>query len=127
MAANDIYPLSTPSGAAIPLDIVRPASLVMFDFTAGAVSDIVLSSEFTTCWLYATEDCILRLTNTLPAALVSGTVYDRTIFVPASSPISVLLEAGNAAILGLSANGKLYINSITQWAALAQQRQIQYG
>jgi hypothetical protein len=128
MAATDLYPLSSQRGEAIPLEMVRPASLTMFSFLAGAAGDITIPVGYKTCWLYATQDCILKLSATdLPAALISGTEYSRALFIPANTPLAVLLEAGEASLLGLAAAGNLYINSITQWAALSQALQSELG
>lgn len=127
-AATDLYPFSTAKGDAVPLEIVRPKSLTAFAFAVNTAADITIPAGYTTCWLYATEDCVLRLSATnLPNALVSGTEYADAIFIPANTPISVFLAAGEASLLGLATAGILYINSITQWAALQQSLQTQFG
>lgn len=127
MAAENLYPFSSPQGA-IPLEIAKPKSLASFSFAANAVSAITIPAGYSTCWLYATEDCIIRVDGTaLPAALVSGTEYANSMFVPAKTPMSVMLAGGVASLLGLATAGILYINSIAQWAAIAQQYQADQG
>lgn len=128
MAANDLYPLSSQRGDAIPLEIIKPLSLVAYNFIAVTSGDITIPASYNCCWLYATKDCILAFTvANLPAALVSGTEYLNTIFIPANSPIAIQVTPGEASLLGLNEDGILYMNSIQQWAGLVQNRQAAFG
>ena len=127
MAAENLYPFSTPQGSAVPLEVVKPKSLVAYAFPVGA-SSIVIPAGISTCWIYSTQDCILRLDgNVLPGALVDGVLYANSMFIPAVTPMSVIIAAGDAQILSLAEAGSLYINSIEQWAALAQPLQTSVG
>jgi len=123
-APKELYPFSTQDGRAIPVDIAMPVSLVAFSFTANTPQGIIIPAGFTTCYVFASKDCILRLNNTaLPAGLVSGTEYDNAIFIPGNLPMTLLLAPGNAQLLGGANAGTLYLNSIEQWAALHQPAQ----
>lgn len=130
MAASDLYPLSSDRGTAIPLEIVRPKNLVMFSFGAGAEAAITIPALYNICWLYATKDCILKTNNNnnaFPAALVSGTNYPDSFFIPASIPMIVQLTPGFGRLLGLADAGNLYINDVQQWAGIALSKQTSMG
>jgi hypothetical protein len=127
MAAENLYPFSTPQGSAVPLEVVKPKTLVSYAFPIGS-SSIVIPAGISACWIYSTQDCILRLDGVaLPAALVDGVAYSNSMFIPAATPMSVIIAAGDAQILGLTEAGNLYINGIEQWAALAQPLQTSVG
>lgn len=128
MAASDIYPLSSPQGAAIPLDIIKPKNLVKFDFAASTAADVTIPAGYNTCWLYATADCILRFSATnLPNALIAGTNYDLSLFIPAKTPITLVVTPGECSLLGIDASGSLYINDVQQWAGLVLNKQASFG
>lgn len=127
-APVNLYPYSTQQGDAIPLEVVKPLSMTAFSFAINTAADITIPTGYNTCWLYATEDCVLRFSATnLPNSLVDGTEYSSTIFIPAQTPISVLVTPGECSLLGLGVAGKLYINNIVQWAALNQPLQTTLG
>jgi hypothetical protein len=123
-----IYPLSSQDGKAIPLDVVKPSSLVKFNFVAGVAADVTIPAGYLLCWVFATKPCILRLSAVnLPAALVAGTAYDKALYIPQDMPLTVVLTPGEASLLGLAADGELYINAVEQWGALLQSKQASVG
>lgn len=130
MAATDLYPFSSDKGVPIPMEIVRPKNLVMFPFIAGTEGAILIPVGYNICWVFATTPCILRCNNNnnvLPAALVGGTSYADTMFIPASIPTLVQLTEGFGRLLGLEEDGKLYINNVQQWAGIALSKQSSFG
>lgn len=128
MAASDLYPLSSQKGDAIPLEIVKPLSLISFSFATNVAADVTIPAAYNCCWLYATEDCILRFSATnLPAGLVSGTEYDKALFIPKGTPLVVQVTPGECSLLGGAAAGKLYVNHVQQWAGLTQSNQSSFG
>jgi hypothetical protein len=123
-----LYPLSTQDGKAIPLDVVKPASMVSYNFAANTAGAIVIPASYGLCYVFATQNCILRLSATaLPAGLVSGTEYQDTFFIPANTLMTIFLTGGAAQLLGGAYAGSLNICSVEQWGAFLQSRQVQYG
>ena len=127
MAAPQLYPLSTQDGKHIPLDVVKPLGLTAFTMTANTAADITVPVGYSLVWLYATAACVLHMTAVnLPNALVSGTNYTDSIFIPADTLMTIVVEEGECSLLGLGA-GTLYMNSVEQWAALVQPLQSSVG
>lgn len=126
MAANDLYPFSTQDGKAVPLEIVKPLSLVTWTTVANTPKAIVIPAG-AAAWVYSTKDIVLSFEDTaLPAALVQGIVYPNAIFIPALTPMVIELIAGPAYLLSVEV-ATFYLNVITQYAALAQVRQTTIG
>lgn len=112
----DNYPFSTKDGKVIPLDIIRPKSLIVKDFTASD-STIVLPEGLTVATLLSTEDCILFL-GTVPTPIVSGVNNPEALFIPKSMIMTIALDGGTITIRG-AAVGTLHIQFIEQWAGLS--------
>lgn len=128
MSAEGIYPLSTQDGKNIPLDVIRPKSLVSYGFKGDAATAITIPAGFALCWAYATQDCFLCIAPVnLPSSLVDGTPYPFTVFIPAGTPIVIMVVPGQASLLGFGSQGTLILNWVEQWAALAQQQQTSVG
>lgn len=127
MTIKGLYPLSTQDGKAIPLDVVKPSTLVKADFVAATPLSVTIPADTAICYLFATKACVLRMAAVaLPAVLVSGTEYANAIFIPENMPMTLLLEAGEAYVLG-EESGSIYISAVEQWGALLQQRQASVG
>ena len=121
---DDLYPFSTQDGKAIPNDVVKPLATVSFAINAGASNNIVIPDGYTLVWVYATKHCLLKIgANDLPAPLIAGTSYANTTFIPAESPMVLLVSAGAADLQGVGTAGTLYMMSIVQWAGLHQVKQ----
>jgi hypothetical protein len=128
MAAENLYPFSTARGDAIPLEIVKPKALISYAFTENVAQSIIIPADFTTCWIYATATCILRFNAiVLPDGLVNATEYSDALIIPPETPINVFVTPGDAQLLGLTEAGTVYINYVTQWAALNQATQTSFG
>lgn len=123
---RDLYPLSAPDAAPIPLEVVAPLSFIQWTLTAGIPQTIDIPAG-KVAWIYATCNCILRMDSTvLPAAMVDATEYPNTMLVPANTMINLALTEGAAQLLGLSA-GTFYMNIVVQWGAMNQVTQTTIG
>jgi len=127
MSVKGLYPLSSQDGKAIPLDIVKPSNLVVFNFAANISADVVIPSGFNLCWIYATKACILQSGASIPDVPAEGTAYPNAAYIPEGMPLTLVLEPGQISLVGLEEAGTLYINCIEQWAALLQAKQISVG
>jgi len=128
MSATELYPLSTQDGKHIPLDVVRPLGLTTFTVTLNDATNIVIPALYNLVWVYSTVSCVLAMPGLLlPSALVSGTDYADSVFIPADTLMTLVVTPGDCMVLGLSGSGTLYMNSIEQWAALVQNRQANVG
>lgn len=115
-APLDNYPFSTKDGKVIPLDIIRPKSLIVKSFSA-VDSTIVLPVGLTVCTLLATEDCFLFL-GAVPLSVVSGDINLEALFIPKNMVITTALDGGTVTIRGVNV-GTLYMQFIEQWAGLS--------
>ena len=119
MAALDAYPVATPDGEQIRLDLVRPEALykLAFNATAGAAIDaapFVVNGLYN---LYATEDCIIDFL--VPATNTpSG---NSAIFLAAGERVTCVLplNATGFSAVGTVNSGDLYIQRLTAWAGLS--------
>lgn len=128
MAAVDLYPYASPQGTPIPLEIVKPIRMVGIDFGTSAAVDLTIPLGYDTCWIYATEDCVIQEADAGDAdPYVSGDEYLNAMFVPASTPVSVFLSAANLRIVPLGTAGRIFVNKVQQWGGLVQNKQSSFG
>lgn len=112
-----VYPLATPSGEAIPLDVINPIAAAFNDVIASGASTITLPAGTSTAVLYATVDSFARLATTLPS-LAAGNIYEDAIFLPAGVAVSVLLAPGTLYLRSLVDAGKVYVQLTEKWNSL---------
>jgi hypothetical protein len=124
MTSKQVYPFATQDGKAIPLDIINPKGVIPVAFTQ-VVKAFVIPDGYEVGALYSTEDSLVRFGNTIPNALVDGTLYDNAVIVPSKAMVTSGITPGNVYVKGLSASGVLYIQLIEKWAGLGLQ--MQYG
>ena len=119
---DEIYPLSTQNAGWIPLDVIKPLAITYLVFGTG-FSDLVLSANTNLAAIWASEHCLLDLSNTA-TTIVSGTTYNNWLFIPKDSVVMVTLPTATIKVRGLTASGRLVIQGIQRWSALALPRQI---
>lgn len=118
-AIDQLYPLSTRDGEAIPLDVMSAVGLVVKNFTLGLTTDFVIPAGYVVGSLYSFEGCILQFAQNIPVNPVDATNYDNALFIPPATILTVALIPGSARLIATGASGKLYIQNIRKWAALA--------
>lgn len=119
------YPLSTPDGVAIPLEILRPHSYVKKSFTSGAASAVVaVPGNVEIAILSADQDCLVCFGGTA-AVPADNTNVASVIFVPQGVRVCVAPTADNFTVIGETASGSLRIQFVDKWAGLAVQTQYQ--
>lgn len=122
-----IYPLSTQDGRDIPFDIIKPLSLIFYTLAANVVKTINIPTTVKLAYVYSRVDCLVRFNATaLPYPVVQDTVYSDAIFIPAATPVSVVVNSGVGSILPFT-SGNIYISFVEQWASLSQPIQSNVG
>jgi len=120
------YPLSTPNGQAIPLDIIKPIALMKITFnfaTYVAATDLAASYSGKVFVATTDQDCYISFANS-PTVPVSGTVIEDVIYIPAGATVAFVTDSLKLAAIGLSAAGHVEIQICETWAGLAIAAQI---
>lgn len=109
-----LYPLTTPDGIPIPLDLIRLNGLGHISFT-NADKEFTIPAEVEILVLYATEDCIIALdaAATIPA---DETYTENRMIVP-SEQILVIDKNGAEVLhaIRVSADGELWVIGVRAW------------
>lgn len=129
MAVDKRYPLSTADGQAIPLDVVRPYSLVPLNIGAEAGSPALqIPTDIDMFSIQSSVDCYIQFSASAVAA--SALVYDTenadTLFVPCGLLVvgSPPLSKSYYSVRALVSPGIVYLQFLTSWTGLALQSQI---
>lgn len=120
-----VYPFATQDGKAIPFDILKPSSLIIRSFTSAAVETLTLATDVQVANFLATQDCLVSFEDSLAVITVTGTVYPKTLIVPAGIVVASVCASTNVYVRGLSASGNLFIQTVEKWSGLALEKQ--YG
>lgn len=124
-AANQLYPLSSADGVAIPLDIILPLGASFYTVAADAHTVCTIPAGYTTVSIYCDIDVLLDFTNT-EAFPVAGD-YTSALLVHKETIISALLPStGNVRAIPLVAteSGILRIQQVQKWAGLGLAQQL---
>lgn len=119
-----VYPFATQDGKAIPLDIIKPISIITKTFVSGSDSSLVIPSGAVVGTITATKDCILRFGFAV-GSLVDGAELSDSVFLPENATITLALTVGTAYVRGIANSGSIYIQLIEKWAGLALNAQYQ--
>ena len=123
-----IYPNTTPAGETIPDAILNPVAARIMNFTTAAqVSATALfdsTDDFRIVQLYSNEDCLIGFNSTPVAVPTEDAALASSMLILADIIYQLQLPKLYISAVGLTASGKLYINSLTPWNALGTQTQI---
>lgn len=111
------YPLSTPDGISIPLDVIRPNSFMLINFTTVVSAEFTVPTGVEIMSIVATEDCVINFGGA-PVLPVSGTLYTNSVSIERDQRLTVSPTASTFKVIGETASGTLRINFIDNWAAL---------
>lgn len=126
MATSKRYPLSTPDGQAIPLEVIKPLAYVSIPFTLAGFSTVV---DLTATYLdkilvaFSEEGCYLS-SLAIPVAPVSGVISPSIIYVPAGIAIAFVTNSTSLSAIGNTVLGTVHIQIVDTWAGLALETQI---
>lgn len=128
MATRQRYPLSTASGQAIPLDVIKVLGLIRLPFTAAAFNSQTLNAAYQDKLFaaYATEDCYID-TRAVPVLLVDNVTETDLIFIPAGVMVVFISNSLYLTARGVLTSGTLHVQIIDTWAGLVQETQLTRG
>lgn len=119
------YPLSSPDGTPIPLEIMKPHSFLQKVFNATTASaDVNIPTDVEIMSITVTEDCIIKFggSATIP---VDNVALTDTILVEKYTRVCVAPKAATCTLIGLTLSGVANIQFVEKWAGLAVQTQYQ--
>ena len=111
------YPLSTPDGKPIPLDVVKPVGLVVLPFTAVVSAAIAVPSDNEIISFYATEDCYIQFGG-VAAVPASGVYTANMLLVKKSFRLTVAPPSATFTVISAGTNGTLQAQFIDKWASV---------
>lgn len=123
------YPLSTPDGQAIPLDVVRPYGLVFKTFlSSGPTAALTIPAAIEVFSILASEDCLIKFAASAASAAVPADgvmaadtgIASKDILTVLSPPV----DKKSISLIGLSANGTATLSYYENWSGLSLQSQI---
>jgi len=125
MATAQRYPLSTASGQAIPLEVIKPLGVLLVDFTAAGYIANAIPAEYVDKIFIASssEDCYIAASAS-PVTPVVGTVAVDVIHVPASMIVAFVGNSATLNVRGVSATGRVVLQIVDTWSGLALEQQV---
>lgn len=123
--AEQLYPFSTEDSKAIPLDVIRPLSLIKKSIPAAGTVVLTIPVDWKLATFYSPEGCFIEfVTATIPNPPVDNTPYPTTLLVPPNCVVTSTVIAGAARVVSLSGVlGYVVAQQIQKWAGLALSRQ----
>lgn len=113
------YPLSTPDGVAIPLEVIKAHSLVKKSFlSASATAALTVPADVELMMVSATRDCIIRF-GAAASVPADGVALADAVYVYADMVVFVAPHLSTFTIIGAAADGSAVIQYLQKWAGLA--------
>ena len=116
------YPLSTPDGISIPLDVIKPHSYILKSVGATVSASIAVPAAIEIISFAATEDTVICFGGT---AIVppDGSPQANTLVVLKGTRVTIAPPASTFTVIALGTTGYLHCQFIDKWAGLALQTQ----
>ena len=127
-AADQLYPLSTDNGVAIPLDIVRPLGSIKWTVASGGDLAITIPGTFALVSVFSNVNCLLDFSNTVSYPAADATKYESSFMIPADTILTLAIPSqGAAKLVNLSAEvtGLVVMNCLQKWAGIGLRRQLE--
>lgn len=121
MTIENRYPLSTRAGQAIPLDVIKPTFLQFVNFSFSSPSSPVsLPQNANIVLLRASEDCVIQFGGSVAAVPAGGaSAISNCLFLATGEVQIISIPSSILSVIGISANGTLYIQGIEVWQNLS--------
>ncbi len=118
------YPLSTPDGSYIPLDVIKPNGLILLSHSAVVSASISIPEDIEIISFLSSTDCLVNFggTASVPA---DGVLSQNTVLIPADMRISVAPTSTTFTVISYSDSGIISCQLIDKWAGLTLETQQQ--
>lgn len=123
---RELYSLSTEDGKAIPLDIIRPLSVIKKNFAALGTGVLTIPANWKIASFFSNAGCFIQFAAaTIPANPVDDTEYADVLWVPPNFVVTSTVLPGAARIISADGitPGYVIAQQIQKWAGLALKRQ----
>lgn len=120
------YPLATPDGVPIPLEVIRPLGAIRKAIALTVSTAVSIASNVEIASFYATVDCFVNFGGTASVS-GDGVTQSNSIFIPAGSRITCAVMAVTFTVIGVTDVGFLYVQLIDNWAGLTLQTKFTGG
>lgn len=122
---KELYSFSTEDGKAIPLDIIRPLSLIRKTFLAVGVGSFTIPANWKIASFYSNVGCFIQFAAAvIPNPPIDDTEYADVLWVPPNFVVTATVVVGAARIIPAEqVAGYVVAQQIQKWAGLALKRQ----
>jgi len=125
-ATDQLYPFSTEDNKAIPLDIIRPVSMIKSELLAAGNTTITIPDTWKVASFFCPAGCFIEFaTAVMPIVPINGTVYANVLFVPPNCVVTATVLPGVATVNPVKPGASYVIlQQIQKWAGIALSRQL---
>lgn len=125
MPTRQRYPLSTPSGQAIPLDVIRPVGVFSISFSPYSASPPASLNNVELLLLRTTASCFVRFENASATKTDgSGTLIPNTIYIESGELCVISPPNPYYSVIGTSESGILTVQLLEVWTGLITEHQL---
>lgn len=122
-----LYPITTQDGRPIPMEIVKPSSLIYWELVSGVEKVVTIPAGFAVCFVVTTANCFIRNADVTFGAVAEDTEYADAILLPADNVVTLNLTPGAGRRIYPLSDGVIYLSAVKQWAAMVQDMQSRVG
>lgn len=126
-AGNEVYPFSTEDNKSIPLEVIRPISLIRQSVLSAGPSVLTIPVGWKVASFYCSVSCYIEFgAASMPNVLLNNTPYANTLWIPSETIVVATVLEGTARIVnaGTAGVGYLIAQQIQKWGGLAPRRQV---
>jgi hypothetical protein len=125
---EQLYPFATEDSKAIPLDVIRPLSLIIKSFLGtGVAAALIIPLNWKLATFFSPVGCLIEFAaETLTNPVTDGIEYANTLFVPPNCIVTSTVLVGVARVISIDNDtaGFVVAQQIQKWAGLALARQV---
>lgn len=123
---KQLYPFTTEDSIAIPLDIIRPLSLIKKSFLAAGTSVLTIPVGWSVASFFSPTGCIIQFAAAaIPNPPVDGIAYADALLVPPNCIVTSTVLEGVATVVSLAGvTGYVVAQHIQKWSGLVLKRQV---
>lgn len=122
-AEQELYPLASQEGRAIPFEVAEPVALAVIPFTDTATAPLSFPTGSEIVVILSSEPCIIAFGKTVPT-ITNDTFHTDCAMIPADALVYLKIPADKESISVVrdgSTNGTAKIQVYRTWRALKQQ------